>query len=110
MTMYHYRDANLVQKLIAEKHCPDLVREVVETNSAASVPNEAFVLVNNSSTVGGVSEVPLDVWLDGKISSLEWALGLNDGATCVGKTRKMEAELSLCNSGFLMSRGSVADF
>ena len=109
MAFVDYRDANFVQKLIAEKHCPDLVGEVVETNAAESVQNEAFVLVNNSST-GGVSEVPLDVWLDGKMSSLEWALGLNDGATCVGKTRAMETELSLCNSGFLMSRGSVADF
>ena len=46
-----------------------------------------------------------------KAATIEWSLGLHDGATCVGKTHEKEDQLFACESGFMSAKetGSLAE-
>ncbi len=79
----------------AEKYCPALVDDPVESNVGSEKNYEANVRLKSGETI------PLSTWLKAKQSTLEWALGLNTEATCRAKTRIMENELFGCNAGFL---------
>lgn len=97
MIFMDYKQANQIQDIIAEKYCPQLLGKPVAVNVAAEKKMDVYVSTNN------MSNVTLDNWLATKSSTLEFALRLNDKATCVAKTRIMEDKLYLCD-GFLNVR------
>lgn len=100
MVFMNYKNANQLQKMIAEKYCPHALHETVKVNLAGQKEAEVFVTINDATTAE-LNVVPLDEWLKAKESTLEWALGLNDGASCTANTRNMEKKLFSCEDGFL---------
>jgi hypothetical protein len=106
MIFVDYKEANHVQNLIAEKFCPGLVNDPVEENVATEKKAKAYVQVMKNATTTAATENSYDSiflreWLKAKRSTLEWALGLNEGATCTAKTRFMEDKLAGHEEGFL---------
>lgn len=99
MVFLDYKYGNNLQKLLAEKYCPNLVDVPVESNVASAKEFEALVKITNSEET-----VPLNEWLKVKESTLEWALGLHHEATCRAKTRIMEDVLFSCENGFLNTK------
>ena len=94
----NHKQSNTLQEVIAEKYCQVLTNSPpVQSNVASEKKYEAYVKVK------GLSEsIPLSTWLKAKSGTLEWALGLNSGASCIAKTRMMENNLLLtCDSGIL---------
>mmetsp|Transcript_12329 Transcript_12329/g.21381 ORF Transcript_12329/g.21381 Transcript_12329/m.21381 type:complete len:381 (+) Transcript_12329:203-1345(+) len=100
MLFMDYSNADEIQNLLAEKYCPDLVGKPVH---ATEETPPVFVHTENPINESGESIVSLDEWLEAKSTLLEFALRLNDKATCVGKTRKMEDSLLSCKDGYLSS-------
>ena len=124
MVFMNYKNANVLQHLVARKYCPHIMYQATELNVASKKKHNLFVLVNvknltaaeggvnnatasqggvrnTTSAEGRVERVLLKDWLKAKESTLEWALGLNRNGSCKAKTRKMEDELLSCQDGFL---------
>jgi len=97
MIFMDYKQASQIQDILAEKYCPQLLGKPVAVNVGAEKKIDVYVSTNNTSNV------TLDNWLATKSSTLEFALRLNDKATCVAKTRIMEDKLGTCD-GFLNVR------
>lgn len=97
MIFVDYKEANHVQNLIAEKFCPGLVNYPSEENVASEKKAKTYVQVMKNAitaaTENSNDSITLRGWLKAKQSTLEWALGLNEGATCTAKTRFMEDRL-----------------
>lgn len=106
MIFMNYKNANDLQNLISENYCPGLALEPIESNVGSEKETQTFVQVANGAR-GKPELVALKDWLKAKQSSLEWALGLNDEATCTANTRIMENKLFGCEEGFL--RASVVE-
>jgi hypothetical protein len=96
----NYKHADDLQSLLSEKYCPGLNGELVKENVGSEKSVQIFVQVKNGVS-GGPKVVSLTDWLTAKQSTLEWALGLNENATCTAKTRIMEDNLFGCTSGFI---------
>jgi hypothetical protein len=105
MIFLDYKQANHVQSLIAEKFCPGLVNDPIEANVASEKKAKTYVQVMKNATTtateNGYDSISLREWLKAKQSTLEWALGLNEGATCTAKTRFVEDKLGGHEEGFL---------
>lgn len=104
MVFMDYTRANKLQELVSEKYCPDLKGEPIASNVGSEKETQVFVKVNNG-VVSGKSDnlVVLKDWLKAKLNTLEWALGLNNKATCVANTRIMENSLFSCEYGFVQT-------
>ena len=118
MVFISYKHVNQLQEMLAEKYCPALSDTKIASNVGSNKEYEAFVggvSSGSSSSSGGDSRnnrkesqpqsqqqpIPLSSWLKAKYNTLEWALGLNNHASCIAKTRIMEDQLFGCDSGFL---------
>mmetsp|Transcript_19328 Transcript_19328/g.33163 ORF Transcript_19328/g.33163 Transcript_19328/m.33163 type:complete len:262 (+) Transcript_19328:293-1078(+) len=103
MIFMDYSNADEIQSLIAEKYCPDLVGKPVR--APEEEPSPVYVHMNHTVNESGEELVPLDDWLSAKSALLEFALRMNEKATCVAATRKMEDGLFSCEDGYLNSKG-----
>ena len=101
MIFMNYKDANDLQELISEKYCPGLQGEPIASNVGSEKETQTFVKVKNNVNDKSEDLVVLRDWLKAKQNTLEWALGLNDKATCTARTRIMENELFGCENGFV---------
>ena len=87
--------------LVAEKYCSDLQGEPIASNVGAEKDTQTFVRVKNGVSGKTDDLVVLRDWLKAKQNTLEWALGLNNKATCTANTRVMEDNLFSCGGGFI---------
>ena len=101
MIFMNYKMANELQELISEKFCPDLEGEPIASNVGSEKETKTFVRVENGDKSSSDDFVVLRDWLKAKQNTLEWALGLNDKATCTANTRVMEDKLYGCEYGFI---------
>ena len=101
MIFMNYKMANELQELISEKFCPDLEGEPIASNVGSEKETKTFVKVENSDENASGNLVVLRDWLKAKQNTLEWALGLNNKATCTANTRVMEDKLYGCEHGFV---------
>merc|ERR1712029_1062553 len=104
MVFMDFKRADDLQRLLAEKHCPKLAQKIAEEPvrvNTAKKDNEVYVRVDETYADSGGFNVTIKEWLETKSSLLELALKLNDEATCVAKTRRMEDGLLDCEDGFL---------
>ncbi|KAL9178469.1 hypothetical protein ACHAXT_003799 [Thalassiosira profunda] len=97
MVWMDYKRASALQNILAEKYCQSLVGNPMKKNVAADKNDRIYV---SSSSLN----VTLQDWLQSKASTIEWSLGLRDGAECVGNTREMEDQLFACESGFMSAK------
>ena len=101
MIFMDYKHANELQELISQKYCPGLEGEPIASNVGAEKETQTFVKVKNGADGKHDDLVVLRDWLKAKQNTLEWALGLNDKATCTANTRVMEDNLFGCENGFI---------
>lgn len=95
MVFVHYKKAGTLTKLIAEKCCPSYAGREFSSNVGGEKERQIYVQTQNDG------DVRLKDWIMAKKSALDWALGLNSGATCVRDTRSMEDSLSSCEDGIV---------
>jgi len=93
-----YENANIMQNLLAEKYCPKQVNHTHHVGKSADIISVQLQSGKN---------VTISDWLDKKSSFLDWTLELNNRATCLAKTRRMEDELLTCDGGFLNAKAVV---
>ena len=98
MIFMHYTQVDKLQNLIAKYFCPELLPELpLKLNEASTLKLPDTTFVNLLQTEGEEEQlIELDDWLDAKINSIEWALQLNNEATCQAKTKYMQDELFGC--------------
>lgn len=97
MIFMNYKQASTLQNLLGEKYCPRLVDH---TNRIGKGSEKVFVQLSDGSD----RSVTLTEWLEKKSAYMEWALGLNDHASCLVNTRRMEDSLGSCDGEFLNAR------
>lgn len=95
MVFADYAKADQIQRLIAEKYCPDV--STVHTNIGTQRSHQVYVRLKE----GGANATTFDDWLETKSHALEFTLRMNDQATCVAKTRRVEKELFSCSDGYM---------
>jgi hypothetical protein len=101
MVFMNYEQANELQELISEKHCPGLLEgDPIASNVGAEKETHTFVKVQSGAN-SQPELVVLRDWLKAKQSTLEWSLGLNSKATCTANTRIMEDNMFGCEQGFV---------
>lgn len=98
MIFVDYKNATKVQNLLAEKYCPNM------TSTFKITTPETYAIYITREEDG--KSVLLSDWMDRKMPFIEWTLGLNDGASCLVKTRQMEDELILCEGGYLDAKST----
>jgi len=95
LVFIHYKQFNKLQKLLAKKHCPELLDgPAIEKNTEKDKENKnmkAYLKLKNEDKI-----VPLVDWLQKKKHLLEWSLELNRNADCQAKTKHMQNELLSC--------------
>ena len=99
MVFMNYTKVSNVQRLTAKKYCPDL-DTVFDVNKKV----DSSVIHVQLNSLGINTTVSLNDWLRAKSSTLEFALGLNNEATCVAKMRRMENQLHSCDEGHMLYR------
>eukprot|EP00561_Arcocellulus_cornucervis_P004177 CAMPEP_0185816972 /NCGR_PEP_ID=MMETSP1322-20130828/18327_1 /TAXON_ID=265543 /ORGANISM="Minutocellus polymorphus, Strain RCC2270" /LENGTH=269 /DNA_ID=CAMNT_0028513961 /DNA_START=18 /DNA_END=827 /DNA_ORIENTATION=+ len=94
MVFMNYKQANMLQRVLAQNHCPDLLvgERMVEANVAEGKVGNVFLRLSNSAE----HIVELDDWLSTKGGLLEWSLRLKRNATCQAKTKHMQDMLFSC--------------
>lgn len=92
MVFMHYTQSDRLMELIANKYCPN--EKPFHANANTNVKKDIASMVNLTRT-GEL--VGLNDWLEKKRNVLEWSLDLKQGATCQGRTRKMEDILFSCS-------------
>jgi hypothetical protein len=96
MLFVDYKHADALQNLLAEKYCPKKINHVHHIGKGSDI---VFVRLHD-----GVAEVSLSDLFEKKSSYLEWMLGLNDKASCLVKTRRMEDNLFACDGSFISAK------
>jgi len=125
MIFMNYQQADQLQKLLAKRFCPQLLKggTVKKNMESTKKQQEFFVQLssprntnnnnnNNTTTTKNRSSsgsstaaaipppavviVEFDKWLEGKRHLLEWALNLKAKATCSGKTKRLEDKMLGC--------------
>lgn len=95
MLFMNYKQANKLQRVLANHHCPELLAEggVVEANLASQKSRTVFLRLSNTKEH---RIVDLDTWLSNKRGLLEWSLKLKRNTSCQAKTKHMEDDLFAC--------------
>ena len=98
MIFAHYKQAGVLQQLLAKCHCPHMLQSEVRANVATEKKVTATVHVGSNKTVD------LKDWVDGKADMLQFALGLREDTSPQSLTRKMEDDMFNCESGFVRAQ------
>lgn len=90
VAIFHYKQADRLQKLLAEQYCPEISFEPYH------VPTFGRELKINVKLLSTGKEVPIDEWINAKKELLEWGFGLKKNIQCQGRLRDMERSLFSC--------------
>eukprot|EP00551_Chaetoceros_affinis_P002902 CAMPEP_0203640986 /NCGR_PEP_ID=MMETSP0088-20131115/6343_1 /ASSEMBLY_ACC=CAM_ASM_001087 /TAXON_ID=426623 /ORGANISM="Chaetoceros affinis, Strain CCMP159" /LENGTH=312 /DNA_ID=CAMNT_0050496325 /DNA_START=73 /DNA_END=1011 /DNA_ORIENTATION=+ len=100
MVFVHYKQTDVMQKVIAKYHCPELLKRLpIHKNASGMKKTNVFVKRETDGEIMGFSE-----WIDAKRGMFEWTFQLNSengGEKCQAKTRQLEDELRDCNDGLI---------
>lgn len=89
LVIMNMNQIDTLQKMLAEKFCPQIANDPVHSNMAAQKEINNFVqLSSNSSKI-----VSLDEWLLKKKNMIEYTLGFKENIGCQKNVRDMEDEL-----------------
>ena len=100
MIFSHYKQAGVLQQLLAKYHCPHMLHKEVRTNVATQKLKAAIARVH----VGSNKTVDLKDWVDAKADMLQFALGLREDTSSQSLTRKMEDSMFNCESVFVRAQ------
>jgi len=97
MVFLNYKQADKLQELISNHHCPELSNPVhLNTEEQREVRAKINLMNGKNSTT-------IEDWVEAKGKLLEWGFGFNKKGPCERRTRSMEDQLFACEDGILMT-------
>ncbi len=95
IVMMSYKETNKLQKVLAQKYCPELINELpIHKNTGTNKGLIHVKLLNSNNTENSIPD--LGEWMERKKQLIEWSLGLYKDASCRGKMRDVENILFHC--------------
>lgn len=108
IVVMHYKQVNQMQKVLAEKYCPNLMHRLPMFFRGNRGDIRLVVKLANPAN-DSKAQVVLEEWIEVKKDLLEWSLGMYENASCRGKIRQMESHLLGCEDE-IMAISKVPSF